>query len=339
MKLMKKAATLGLASILTMSLMTGCGGSKKEETKEDKIYQVGVTQYVEHDALDAAYKGFVDGLEDAGYKDGENIKIDLQNAQADQSNCQTIASKLVKDKKDLILAIATPAAQAVANETKDIPILVTAVTDPADAKLVESNEEPGTNVSGTSDLTPCKEQMELLTKLVPDAKKVAMLYCSAEANSKFQIDLAKKAAKELKLETVDATVADSNEIEQVVKSLKGKVDAIYSPTDNVIAAGMTTVSMVADEIGIPVIVGEEGMCTGGGLATYGIDYYKLGQQTAKMAVKVLEGEDISKMPIEYQEDCELIINKDAVKKLNIKVPEDLDKEARYVETATESKDE
>ena len=137
MKLMKKAAALGLASILTMSLMTGCGGSKKEETKEDKIYQIGVTQYVEHDALDAAYKGFVDGLEDAGYKDGENIKIDLQNAQADQSNCQTIASKLVKDKKDLILAIATPAAQAVANETKDIPILVTAVTDPADEKLVE----------------------------------------------------------------------------------------------------------------------------------------------------------------------------------------------------------
>lgn len=340
MKLMKKAAALGLASILMMGLMTGCGSStdkKTEAGKDDKVYKIGITQYVEHDALDASYKGFVDGLADAGYKDGENIELDLQNAQADQSNCQTIASKLVKDKKDLILAIATPAAQAVANETKDIPILVTAVTDPADAKLVESNEKPGTNVSGTSDLTPCKEQMELLTKLVPDAKKVAMLYCSAEANSKFQIDLAKKAAKDLDLETMDATVADSNEIEQVVKSLKGKVDAIYTPTDNVIAAGMTTVSMVADDIGIPAIVGEEGMCNGGGLATYGIDYYKLGQQTAKMAVKILEGEDVSKMPIEYQEDCELIINKDAVKKLNITVPEDLDKEARYVETAKEGK--
>ncbi|MEE1313051.1 MAG: ABC transporter substrate-binding protein [Lachnospiraceae bacterium] len=338
MKLMKKIAALGIASVLTMSLITGCG-SKSEESSEDKVYKIGVTQYVEHDALDAAYEGFVDGLEEAGYKDGENIEIDLQNAQADQSNCQTIASKLVKDDKDLILAIATPAAQAVANETKDIPILVTAVTDPADAKLVESNEEPGTNVSGTSDLTPCKEQMELLTQLVPDAKKVAMLYCSAEANSKFQIEMAKEAAKELDLETVDATVADSNEIEQVVKSLKGKVDAIYSPTDNVIAAGMTTVSMVADEIGIPVIVGEEGMCSGGGLATYGIDYYKLGQQTAEMAVKVLEGEDISKMPIEYQENCELIINKDTVEKLKVKVPEDLDKEARYIETITEAESE
>lgn len=336
MKLVKKVAALGMASLLTMSLMTGCGGSK-EGADGDKVYKIGISQFVEHVALDAAREGFIEGLEEAGYVDGENIELDIQNAQADQSNCQTIASTLVKDQKDLILAIATPAAQAVANETQDIPILVTAVTDPADAKLVKSNEEPGTNVSGTSDLTPCKEQMELLTQLVPEAKKVAMLYCSAEANSKFQIAMAKEAADELGLETMDATVADSNEIEQVVRSLKGKVDAIYSPTDNVIAAGMTTVSMVADEIGIPVICGEEGMCSGGGLATYGINYKELGKQTAAMAVKILEGEDVSAMPIQYQENCELIINKTAVEKLGIEVPAELDEAARYIETVTEAK--
>lgn len=338
MKVMKKVAAIGLASVMSLGLLTGCGGSKDSSSssssdKGEKVYKIGVTQLVEHDALDASYKGFVAALKDAGYEDGKNIEIDYNNAQNQQDNCQSIASKLVKNNSDLILAIATPAAQAVANETSSIPILVTAVTDPADAKLVKSNEEPGTNVSGTSDLTPCKEQMELLTKLLPKAKKVAMLYCSAEANSKLQVKMAKEAAKKLGLETVDATVADANEIQQVVKSLKGKVDAIYSPTDNTIANGMTTVSMVADEIGIPCIVGEEGMCAAGGLATYGIDYYKLGEQTGKMAVKVLEGEDISKMPVEYQEDCELIINKDAVKKLNITVPKDLDKDARYITTA------
>ena len=214
-----------------------------------------------------------------------------------------------------------------------IPILVTAVTDPADAKLVKSNKKPGTNVSGTSDLTPVAKQMNLLKELIPNAKKVAMLYCSAEANSKFQVGLAKKEAKKLGLTTVDATVSESSEIRQVVESLKGKVDAIYSPTDNMIAAGINTVSMVANEAKIPFIVAEEGMCTGGGLATYGVNYYKLGQQTAKQAVKILEGKAEPKdMPIEYQENADLIINKDTVKTLGIKIPEKLKKEAKMVTT-------
>ena len=223
-----------------------------------------------------------------------------------------------------------------ANESKDIPILVTAVTDPADAKLVKSNKKPGTNVSGTSDLTPVAKQMNLLKELIPNAKKVAMLYCSAEANSKFQEakpqDI-REIAKKLGLTTIDATVSESSEIRQVVESLKGKVDAIYSPTDNMIAAGINTVSMVANEAKIPFIVAEEGMCTGGGLATYGVNYYKLGQQTAKQAVKILEGKAEPKdMPIEYQENADLIINKDTVKTLGIKIPEKLKKEAKMVTT-------
>ncbi|MDD3186679.1 MAG: ABC transporter substrate binding protein [Anaerostipes sp.] len=325
----RKLLAIGLTVVMAAASLTACG-SKKEDSKQKKI---GVIQLVEHDALDASYKGFKDGLKEAGYKDGDKIKIEYKNAQGEQANCQTIGSQLVSDKCDLILAIATPAAQAVANETKDIPILVTAVTDPAAAKLVKDNKKPGNNVSGTSDLTPVKKQMGLLKELLPKAKKVAMLYCSAEANSKIQVNLAKKEAKKLGLDTVDATVSESSEIRQVVESLKGKVDAIYAPTDNMIAAGMNTVSMVANEAKLPIIVGEEGMCTGGGLATYGINYYKLGKQTAAQAVKILEGKSEPKdMAIEYQSDADLIVNETAAKKLGITIPEKIKKDAKIVKT-------
>lgn len=325
----KKVMAAGMAAVLSLSVMAGC--SKEEESSGQK--KIGVVQLVEHDALDAAYKGFKEGLEDAGYKDGDKIKIEYKNAQNEQSNCQTIAQQFVTDKCDLVLAIATPAAQAMANESKDIPILVTAVTDPASSKLVKSNEKPGGNVSGTSDLTPVAKQMSLLKELVPSAKKVAMLYCSAETNSKFQVNLAKKEAKKLGLTSVDATVSESSEIRQVVESLKGKVDAIYAPTDNTIAAGINTVSMVANEAKLPLIVGEEGMCTGGGLATYGLNYYELGKQTAAQAVKILEGKAETKdMPIEYQENADLIINKDTAKTLGIEIPEKLQKDAKMVTT-------
>ncbi|MFR2775271.1 MAG: ABC transporter substrate binding protein [Anaerostipes sp.] len=325
----KKVMAAGMAAVLSLSVMAGC--SKEEESSGQK--KIGVVQLVEHDALDAAYKGFKEGLEDAGYKDGDKIKIEYKNAQNEQSNCQTIAQQFVTDKCDLVLAIATPAAQAMANESKDIPILVTAVTDPASSKLVKSNEKPGGNVSGTSDLTPVAKQMSLLKELVPSAKKVAMLYCSAEANSKFQVNLAKKEAKKLGLTSVDATVSESSEIRQVVESLKGKVDAIYAPTDNTIAAGINTVSMVANEAKLPLIVGEEGMCTGGGLATYGLNYYELGKQTAAQAVKILEGKAETKdMPIEYQENADLIINKDTAKTLGIEIPKKLQKDAKMVTT-------
>ena len=176
---MRKRIWIALLIIAMIGgLLGGCG-------KKDKLYKIGVNQLVRHAALDASYQGFVDALKEAGYIDGENIKIDYQIAQNDQSTLNTIATKLVNDGSDLILAIATPSAQAVANATKDIPILVTAVTDPAGSGLVESNEVPGGNVSGTSDLTPVRQQIELITKLVPNAKKIAILYSSSESNSKF----------------------------------------------------------------------------------------------------------------------------------------------------------
>lgn len=313
---MKKTILTVVSVVLFALVSTACS----QRSKNPKI---GIIQLVEHPALDASYKGFVDGLKEAGYVDGQNIDIDYENAQGDQSNCVTIADKLVSSKCDLIFAIATPAAQAVANRTDSIPILVTAVTDPKTAGLVESNEKPGTNVTGTSDLTPCAAQIQLLKRLVPNAKKVAMLYCSSEENSRFQINLAKAECDKQGLAYVDATVSNTNEVQQVVQSLVGKVDAIYSPTDNMIASTMATVALVTTPAKLPVIVGEDGMCQGGGLATFGINYYELGKQTAKMAVEVINGKKPKNMPIQYLDKCDFSYNKETAEALGITIPADL----------------
>lgn len=298
-------------------------GSAAPSASGEPIH-IGVIQLMEHDALDAAYQGFVDGLAEAGYKDGEQIKIDFQNAQGEQANCQTIADKFVSDKCDLVLAIATPAAQAMANATKDIPILVTAVTDPADAKLVATNEAPGGNVTGTSDMNPVEEQMKLLKQLIPDAKTVGMLYNSSEANSKLQVDMAKKVAATLDLTCVDYTVSNANEIQQVVESAIGKVDAFYCPTDNVIANGMVTVTGVTEPAKIPTICGEEGMVNNGGTATFGLSYYNLGKLTATQAVDILTGKSKpAEMPILYLTDCVLAINEESCAKMGLEIPQAL----------------
>ncbi|MFI3257959.1 MAG: ABC transporter substrate-binding protein [Spirochaetales bacterium] len=312
-----------IISVATILLLCGslfAFGSKEDDGK----LKIGVLQLVEHEALDKSYQGFVDGLAAAGYIDGENITIDYQNAQGEQANCQTIAQKFVNDRVDLILAIATPAAQAVANLTDTIPILVTAVTDPASAMLVKSNEMPGTNVSGTSDLTPVEAQIKLLKQLVPSAQTVGFLYSSNEQNSIFQIDLAKAVCDEMGLNYIDATVSNSNELQQVTQSLVGKVDAIYSPTDNLVAAGMATVSMVTTDAKIPVICGEEGMTLLGGLATYGLDYYELGKQTGDMAVRILrDGANPTEMPIEYLQSGALTVNEAIAEAIGISIPSNL----------------
>ena len=335
MRKTKKLAALMLAGVMAASL-AACGGQAAstdttaaesadgeeskdaEQTADGDTYKIGVLQLTQHVALDKTNEGFVAALDDAGVK----YEIDQQNAAGEQSACQTIAEKLVNDKDDLIFAIATPAAQAVAGVTDSIPILVSAVTDPAASGLVESNEHPGGNVSGTSDLTPVKEQIDLLQQIVPDAKKVGLLYCSAEANSVLQIDMAKEALDTAGIEYEDYTVSNSNEIPTVVESMVGNVDCVYTPTDNMIAAGMATVAMVANENKLPVICGEQGMVDAGGLATYGIDYYQLGYMAGEQAVEILtKGADISEMPIGYLDasKCELTVNEETAKTLGIDV--------------------
>ena len=343
---MKKLLTIMLVTCMSVSVLAGCGAKTATATTEEPAtteetavaeeaatteepaateeaavteeteYKIGVIQLVEHAALDAANQGFIDGLNEAGIK----YSVDQQNAQGDQTACDTIASKLVNDGNDLILAIATPAAQAVAGKTTEIPILVTAVTDPETSGLVATNAAPGGNVSGTSDLTPVKEQIALLSEILPEAKTVGILYCSAEDNSIFQADIAKTEIEAAGLAWEEFTVSSSNEIQSVVESMIGKVDVIYAPTDNMIAAGMTTVAMVANENKIPVICGEAGMVEAGGLATYGIDYYNLGKMTALQAVAILKGEaTTAETPIGYltAEQCEFAGNEETATALGI----------------------
>lgn len=314
------AASEAATAAETEATETEAAETTAAEAKADdgKTYKIGVLQLVQHDALDASNKGFFAALDDAGL----NYEADQQNASGEQANCLTIAEKLVNDGDDLILAIATPAAQAVAGVTTEIPILLTAVTDPAESGLVNDNANPGVNVSGTSDLTPVKEQIELLQQLLPEAKHIGLLYCSAESNSEIQIAMAKEACDEAGITYEEYTVPSSNEIQSVVESMVGKVDAIYAPTDNVIAAGMSTVAMVANDNGIPTICGEAGMVNAGGLATYGIDYYQLGYLAGEQAVEILvNGADISTMPIGYlpAERCELTVNKTTAETLGIDI--------------------
>lgn len=290
---------------------TGAAAAADEQT-----FRIGVLQLVQHAALDKANEGFFAALDEAGIK----YDVDQQNASGEQSNCQTIAEKLVNDGNDLILTIATPAAQAVAGVTSEIPVILTAVTDPAESGLVADNQVPGGNVTGTSDLTPVTEQIDLLQKLVPDVKNVGILFCSAETNSEIQAQMAREALDAAGIAHQDYTVSSSNEIQTVVESMIGKVDAIYAPTDNMIAAGMATVAMVANDNGIPTIVGEAGMVEAGGLATYGIDYYQLGYMAGEQAIDILvNGKTAAETPIGYlpAERCELTINEETARILGI----------------------
>lgn len=292
--------------------------------KKTSQIKIGVLQLIEHNALDSAYKGFVDGLKEAGYEDGKNIIIDYQNAQGEQANCITIGQKFINDKSDLILAIATPAAQAIANMTKDIPILITAVTDPADSKLVADNNAPGGNVTGTSDLTPVEAQIELLKEIIPNVKTVGLLYCSSEQNSVFQINIAKKKLDAMGIKYIDIAISNLNEIQQVIQNIIGKVEAIYTPTDNMIANGMATVALMTEPAKLPVICGEGGMTMLGGTATYGINYYELGKLTSTQAVSILKGDKkTSEMPIEYLQKFDLVVNTNMIESIGLTIPESL----------------
>ncbi len=310
---------------------------ESQTTAEADQFQIGILQLTEHEALDKARNGFIDALAEGGYVEGEKITIDFQNAQGDQSNLKTMSQKFVNDGDDLVLAIATPAAQSMAAETQEIPILATAITDYPEAGLVESNEAPGVNLSGTSDKTPVTEQMDLLKQILPDVQTVGILYNSSEANSEIQAQEAIAACEALGLGYKEGTVTNVNDIQQVVQSIASEVDALYIPTDNTFASAMPLVASITDVEKVPVICGENGMVKGGGLATVGIDYYKLGQQTGKMAIRVLEGEDISAMPIEFPDTTEVCVNLDTAAKIGVTIPQEIiDSAAIIIENGAET---
>lgn len=285
--------------------------------------RVGVTQIVEHPALDEARQGFIDRLAELGYEEGTDVVYDIQSAQGDFGTALTIAQKFAADGVDLVLAIATQAAQAAAQVLRDTPILITAVTDPVAAELVDSIERPGTNVTGTSDLTPVRAQLELLTMLAPSARRVGVIYNAGEVNSVVQVNLAKAAAADLGLEVVEATAANSSEVLSAAQSLVGRVDALYVPTDNTVVSAIESVVLVAERARLPLIAGEDLSVEQGALATVGIDYYQLGRQTADMALRVLQGENPAEMSIEYQNEINLVVNLSAAQRMGVTIPEDL----------------
>lgn len=283
--------------------------------------KVGITQIVEHPSLDAARQGFIDRMAELGYAEGTDVTYDIQSAQGDFATAQTIARKFQSDGVDLILAIATPTAQAAAHIIKDIPILITAVTDPVTADLVESIARPGTNVTGTSDLTPVKAQLELLKEILPNATRVGVVYNAGEVNSVVQVDIAREAAAQLGLTLVEATAGNSSEVLQAAQSLQGRVDAIYVPTDNTVVSALESVVLVAERAKLPLIAGEKDSVAKGALATIGIDYYQLGRQTADIAYRVLQGEDPAEISVEYLEEQNVVVNLGAAQRMGVTIPE------------------
>ena len=311
-----KLRTRILAAVSAAAMLLTTTACKKEEN-----LTIGITKMMDHVALNASEEGFVAALADKGYVDGENITIDYQNGQGDSANLNTIATQFVGNDVDLIFAIATPAAQAAMGQTDSIPIIGTAITDFAVAGLVNSNEAPGTNVSGTTDMNPVAEQIDLMLELFPDTKTVGFLYNSSEDNSVLQTDVAKEYLTSKGLAWVEKTVSNTNEVQQATSSIVTECDAIYIPTDNIFASSMTIVGEIATEAKIPVVCGESGMVQSGGLCTLGINYYNLGYQAGLMAVEVLEGADISTMAIQGSSEFDYCFNADFAAAIGMEIPE------------------
>ena len=324
---MKKLISLVLAAVMALSLVA-CGSGNKDKDTGDKTYKVGVVQLVQHEALDAATKGFTDALKEAL---GDKVEVVEKNASSDSNNCTTIVNGFISDKVDLIMANATPALQAAASATSTIPILGTSVTDYATAlEIADWTGTVGGNISGTSDLAPLDKQAAMLQELFPNAKKVGMLFCSSEPNSKYQVDEVTKLLSAAGITCTEYTFTDSNDVSSVTQKACDDSDVLYIPTDNTAASNTEAIANVVLAAGTPVIAGEAGICKGCGVATLSIDYYELGKITGQMAAKILTGEaDISTMPVEFAPTATKQANMANCEKLGITVPAD------YTALATE----
>lgn len=324
---MKKLISLVLAAVMALSLVA-CGSGNKDKDTGDKTYKVGVVQLVQHEALDAATKGFTDALKDAL---GDKVEVVEKNASGDSNNCSTIVNGFISDKVDLIMANATPALQAAASATSTIPILGTSVTDYATAlEIADWTGTVGGNISGTSDLAPLDKQAAMLQELFPNAKKVGMLFCSSEPNSKYQVDEVTKLLSAAGITCTEYTFTDSNDVSSVTQKACDDSDVLYIPTDNTAASNTEAIANVVLAANTPVIAGEVGICRGCGVATLSIDYYELGKITGQMAAKILTGEaDISTMPVEFAPAATKQANMANCEKLGITVPAD------YTALATE----
>lgn len=345
---MKKLAAISLVLAMTAASLTGCGSTANtaapaeseaaetpaattEETTDTaadtvaadgKVYNIGICQLVQHEALDAATQGFQDAL--TKLLGEENVKFDLQNASGDSATCATIVNQFVSSDVDLILANATAPLQAAAAATNEIPILGTSVTDYATALSIDDwTGVTGTNISGTSDLAPLDQQADMLHELFPDAKNVGILYCSAETNSSYQSNTIQKYLKDYGYECTEYTFADSNDIASVVNNAVAASDVLYIPTDNTAASNTTIIQNICQPAGIPIIAGEEGICSGCGVATLSISYYDLGYKTGEMAYEILvNGADVSQTAVEFAPNVTKKYNAANCEALGITVPDD-----------------
>ena len=318
MKVVRKLlAPLLVVGILLISLISL--HQLKADKKKD-VFRIGISQFITHQSLDATREGFVDELAKQGYVEGENIEIDFQNAQGEQRNLKTISQQLAES-SDVVLAIATPSAQSLANTTQTTPVIFSAVTDPVSAKLVESREHPGGNVTGTSDQSSdaISTQINLIKKVLPKAKTIGILYTQSEPNSVVQKDEAKRLLEEKGFTVVEKTILDSNNVKAAAESLMTEVDMVFVPTDNIISSTMETVKQVSIKHKVPVFGGSTEMIAVGGLYNYGTNYEELGRQTARMLIRVLKGEKPENIAVELPEKLELHTNKEMADALGIDI--------------------
>ena len=313
----KLLAPLLVVGILLTSLISL--HQLKAEKKKD-VFRIGISQFITHQSLDATREGFVDELAKQGYVEGKNIEIDLQNAQGEQRNLKTISQQLAES-SDVVLAIATPSAQSLANTTQTTPVIFSAVTDPVSAKLVESREHPGGNVTGTSDQSSdaISTQINLIKKVLPKAKTIGILYTQSEPNSVVQKDEAKRLLEEKGFTVVEKTILDSNNVKAAAESLMAEVDMVFVPTDNIISSTMETVKQVSIKHKVPVFGGSTEMIAVGGLYNYGTNYEELGRQTARMLIRVLKGEKPENIAVELPEKLELHTNQEMADALGIDI--------------------
>ena len=318
MKVVRKLlAPLLVVGILLTSLISL--HQLKADKKKD-VFRIGISQFITHQSLDATREGFVDELAKQGYVEGKNIEIDLQNAQGEQRNLKTISQQLAES-SDVVLAIATPSAQSLANTTQTTPVIFSAVTDPVSTKLVESREHPGGNVTGTSDQSSdaISTQINLIKKVLPKAKTIGILYTQSEPNSVVQKDEAKRLLEEKGFTVVEKTILDSNNVKAAAESLMAEVDMVFVPTDNIISSTMETVKQVSIKHKVPVFGGSTEMIAVGGLYNYGTNYEELGRQTARMLVRVLKGEKPENIAVELPEKLELHTNQEMADALGIDI--------------------
>ncbi len=336
---MRKSMSLFCCTLFAAFVLGGCGSAPKQNTSpttpaapaaSSHKVKLGLTQFVEHPALDSVHKGIVDGLAEEGYREQDNLEIDFQNANGDMNNTVTIAQKFAGDHKDMVVSITTPSSQAVAKAIKDVPVIFSTVTDPVSAELVKSMDKPEGNITGTSDKVPMEKQLDLIQKFIPGVKKIGVLYTTSEVNSSVQVDELEKAAQAKGIELVKSGISSQSEVQLGTQTLVDQVQAILIPIDNTVVSSFDGVLMVAEKAKIPVFASDTDTVKRGAVATYGIDYYQMGKQTGHMAAKILKGQKVADTPVEISKETDLYMNETAASRFGLSISDELRKQAKEV---------